>query len=229
MIDPPGRVAALEISGLRKSYGAVEVLHGLNLRVEAGTRVALMGRSGSGKSTLLNCICGIEPFDEGTIEVAGDALGRMSGPELENLRRARIGYVFQTFHLLPTLTAIENIEFPAQLLGMPVKERRERAGGLLERVGLGHRAKHSPDALSGGERQRVALARAVMNRPPLILADEPTGSLDSANGDQVLELIEEVSKAEGIAVLLVTHDANTAAVCERIVQMRDGRILDQPA
>lgn len=225
--DRCDRVAALEISGLRKSYGRVEVLHGVDLKVGFGARVALMGRSGSGKSTLLNCICGIESFDGGTIEVAGHSLGRMSAPELEELRRTGIGYVFQTFHLLPTLTAIENIEFPGQLVDMPAKERKERAEALLERVGLGHRAKHRPDALSGGERQRVALARAVMNRPPLILADEPTGSLDSASGEQVLGLIEEVSQDEGIAVLLVTHDANTAAVCERIVHMQDGRIPDQ--
>ncbi len=218
---------ALKVSGLRKSYGPVEVLHGVDLAVAAGERVALMGRSGSGKSTLLNCICGIEPFDGGSIEVAGLSLGRMSGGELEQMRRARIGYVFQTFHLLPTLTALENIEFPAQLLGLPAAERRGRAQVLLERVGLAHRAGHRPDALSGGERQRVALARAVMNRPPLILADEPTGSLDLKSGEQVLELIAEVSRDEGIAVLLVTHDANTARICQRVVHMEDGRIRDE--
>jgi len=219
----------LQIDGLRKSYGAVEVLHGLDFEVAAGERVALMGRSGSGKSTLLNCICGIEPFEAGSIALAGDKLERMTPPELEAMRRSRIGYVFQSFHLLPTLTALENIEFPGQLVAASRRERRQRAEALLERVGLEHRARHRPDALSGGERQRVALARAVMNRPPLILADEPTGSLDSTSGEQVLGLIEEVSKAEGIAVLLVTHDANTARVCERIVQMQDGRILDQSA
>ena len=224
----PSKVpAALSVSALLKSYGAVEVLHGVDLEVAAGERVALMGRSGSGKSTLLNCICGIEPFDGGSIEVAGRSLGEMNAPELEQMRRAQIGYVFQTFHLLPTLTALENIEFPAQLIGLPSAKRLERARALLDRVGLAHRAGHRPDALSGGERQRVALARAVMNRPPLILADEPTGSLDLKSGDQVLDLIDEVSRDEGIAVLLVTHDANTARICQRIVHMADGRIADR--
>lgn len=218
---------ALNIAGLHKSYGPVEVLHGLDLSVAAGERVALMGRSGSGKSTLLNCICGIEPFDAGTVTVAGRSLLRMAQPELEQMRRAQIGYVFQTFHLLPTLTAMENVEFPAQLVGLPIDERRARAEALLKRVGLAHRADHRPDALSGGERQRVAFARAVMNRPPLILADEPTGSLDLKNGDQVLDLIEEIARTEGIAVLLVTHDASTARICERTVHMEDGRILHQ--
>lgn len=218
---------ALRVSALLKSYGAVEVLHGVDLEVAAGERVALMGRSGSGKSTLLNCICGIEPFDAGSIEVAGQSLGEMLPPELEQMRRAQIGYVFQTFHLLPTLTALENIEFPAQLIGLPSAKRLDRAQGLLDRVGLGHRADHRPDTLSGGERQRVALARAVMNRPPLILADEPTGSLDLKSGDQVLNLIDEVSRDEGIAVLLVTHEANTARICQRTVHMADGRIADR--
>lgn len=227
---PPSRAeAALQVQGLRKSYGAVEVLHGLDLRVADGERVALMGRSGSGKSTLLNCICGIEPFNAGSIVLAGEPLESMSGPQLEMVRRQRIGYVFQTFHLLPTLTAIENIEFPAQLVGMSKPDRLQRAQQLLDRVGLSHRAHHRPDSLSGGERQRVALARAVMNHPPLLLADEPTGSLDSNSGEQVLGLLEEVSKDEGIAVLLVTHDVNTARVCERVVHMQDGRILDQSA
>lgn len=221
--------AALSVSGLVKSYGAVGVLHGVELMVGAGERVALMGRSGSGKSTLLNCICGIEPFDGGRIEVAGRSLGQMCPSELEQMRRAQIGYVFQTFHLLPTLSAIENIEFPAQLTGLPPQERRARALQLLERVGLAHRAHHRPEALSGGERQRVALARAVMNRPPLILADEPTGSLDFKSGEQVLDLIAEVSRDEGIAVLLVTHDVNTARICQRTVQMADGRITEPGA
>jgi putative ABC transport system ATP-binding protein len=219
--------AALQVSSLLKSYGLVEVLHGVDLEVAAGERVALMGRSGSGKSTLLNCICGIEPFDGGAIRVAGRSLGEMAAPKLEQMRRAQIGYVFQTFHLLPTLTALENIEFPGQLVGLPSAKRLERARALLDRVGLADRANHRPDALSGGERQRVALARAVMNEPPLILADEPTGSLDLKSGDQVLDLIDEVSRDEGIAVLLVTHDANTARICQRIVHMADGRIADR--
>ena len=225
--EPASLVApqALWISALRKSYGAVEVLHGVDLGVGIGERVALMGRSGSGKSTLLNCICGIEPFNDGEIEVGGEALSTMDSARLEQMRRERIGYVFQSFHLLPTLTALENVEFPGQLVDLQAKERRERAKELLRLVGMEHREDHRPDALSGGERQRVALARAVMNRPRLILADEPTGSLDSASGDQVLDLIEQVSIDEGIAVLLVTHDRNTVRICDRVVRMQDGQIL----
>ena len=218
-------ISALRISGLRKSYGKVEVLHGVDLEVSVGERVALMGRSGSGKSTLLNCICGIEPFESGEIEVGERRIRDLSPIELEQMRREKIGYVFQTFHLLPTLTALENVEFCGQLIGMDAEARRVRASQLLDRVGMGHRKSHRPSELSGGERQRVALARAVMNRPRLILADEPTGSLDSAIGDQVLDLIEQVSVEEEIAVLLVTHDRTSARVCERVVRMQDGQIL----
>ena len=215
---------ALSVSGLKKSYGAVEVLHGVDLKVAPGERVALKGRSGSGKSTLLNCICGIEPFDVGEIVVAGRSLTQLSNPELEQLRREDIGYVFQTFHLLPTLTALENVEFPAQLIDMPTDKRRKRANALLELVGMEHRKNHRPSEMSGGERQRVALARSVMNRPRLILADEPTGNLDSANSAQVLDLIKQVSIESAVAVLLVTHDSDNAFICNRTVRMQDGRI-----
>jgi ABC-type lipoprotein export system ATPase subunit len=210
-----------------KAYGAVEVLHGVNLQVIAGERVALTGPSGSGKSTLLNCLCGIEPIDSGRITIAGESLQRESPEQLDRLRREQIGYVFQSFHLLPTLSAIENIELPGQLIGMDKAERIERAQALLESVGLEHRAGHRPDSLSGGERQRVALARAVMHRPRLILADEPTGSLDSVNGGKVLDLLVALSEAHHIAVLLVTHDRESTRICERVVSMRDGRIVNE--
>lgn len=211
---------------MTKAYGAVEVLHGVNLQVRAGERVALTGPSGSGKSTLLNCLCGIEPVDSGRITIAGESLQRESPEQLDRMRREQIGYVFQSFHLLPTLSAIENIELPGQLIGMERQARIARAQALLESVGLAHRAGHRPDALSGGERQRVALARAVMHRPRLILADEPTGSLDSVNGAKVLDLLEALSEAHGIAVLLVTHDRQSTRICERVVSMRDGCIVD---
>ena len=211
---------------MTKAYGLVEVLHGVNLRVAAGERVALTGPSGSGKSTLLNCICGIEPIDLGQIMITGESLLRESREHLDRLRREKIGYVFQSFHLLPTLTAIENIELPGQLIGMGKHERIERAQQLLESVGLKHRAQHRPDSLSGGERQRVALARAVMHRPRLILADEPTGSLDSVNGARILDLLEALSQEHQIAILLVTHDLESTRICERTVSMLDGRIVD---
>ncbi len=216
----------LSISGLQKSYGSTEVLNSVDLKVRAGERVALMGRSGSGKSTLLNCICGIESFDAGEIVIAGKRLNDMSQPELEQLRREVIGYVFQTFHLLPTLTAFENVEFPGQLIGMPLSERRERVNYLLARVGMEHRKDHRPSELSGGERQRIALARSIMNRPRLILADEPTGSLDSVSGDQVLDLIEQMSDEFSVSILLVTHDPETTRICNRTVHMKDGQIED---
>lgn len=220
--------AILEVSGLKKCYGAVEVLHGVNFSVDAGERVALMGPSGSGKSTLLNCLSGIERWEHGSIVIDGSDLGKADRGGLERLRREAIGYIFQSFHLLPTLSAYENIELPGQLIGMPTAERTQRVSELLEAVGLGHRARHRPDALSGGERQRVALARAVMHRPRLILADEPTGSLDSVAGAQVLDLLKQLSREHGIALLLVTHDAATTEICDRTVHMRDGRIQEAP-
>lgn len=216
----------LQVDAVTKAYGAVEVLHGVNLQVRAGERVALTGPSGSGKSTLLNCLCGIEPIDSGRIVIAGELLARQSRAQLDRLRREQIGYVFQSFHLLPTLTAIENIELPGQLVGMDRTECVDRARQLLQAVGLAHRASHRPDSLSGGERQRVALARAVMHRPQLILADEPTGSLDSLNGAKVLELLEMLSEVHQIALLLVTHDRDSTRICERVVEMCDGLIVE---
>lgn len=217
---------ALSIRNLKKSYGSTKVLWDVCLTVSAGERVALMGRSGSGKSTLLNCICGIEPFEKGEIVVAGKRLRDLPKPELEQLRRDDIGYVFQTFHLLPTLTALENVEFPGQLVGMSATERHERANNLLALVGMEHRKDHFPSALSGGERQRIALARSVMNRPRLILADEPTGSLDSASGERVLDLMAQISEESDIAVLLVTHDSESTRICDRIVTIEDGQIRE---
>ncbi len=214
----------LSIRGLRKGYDSIEVLHGIDLTILSGQRVALMGRSGTGKSTLLNCICGIEPFDAGEIVIADKCLTARSEAELEQLRREDIGYLFQAFHLLPSLTALENIEFPGLLVNMPTVERQQRAQDLLTLVGMQHRSTHRPAALSGGERQRIALARSVMNRPRLILADEPTGSLDSSSGEQVLELLEQVCAESGAAVLLVTHDPDITGICNRILHMRDGRI-----
>lgn len=216
----------LSIQGLGKSYGSTKVLHDVHLTVAPGERVALMGRSGSGKSTLLNCICGIEPFHRGEIVVAGKRLRELSTPELERLRREEIGYVFQTFHLLPTLTALENIEFPGQLIGLPTPERRQRANELLALVGMEHRRDHRPSTLSGGERQRIALARSIMNRPRLILADEPTGSLDSTSGDRVLDLMVQISKESDVSVLLVTHDLECTRICDRVVSMEDGQIRE---
>ena len=215
---------ALEVLGVSKSFGLVDVLKKVELKLKVGERVALMGPSGSGKSTLLNCICGIEPVDSGEIKVGGKSLSQLDGANLELLRRESIGYVFQSFHLLPTLSAFENIEFPGQLVGMPKKERLDRVAQLLESVGLSHRSEHLPDALSGGECQRVAIARALMHFPRLLLADEPTGSLDTSSGDQILELLEELSQEHSVALLLVTHDHTSTRICDRVISMRDGSL-----
>ena len=163
-------------------------------------------------------------MDQGEIKLGGVSLNDMSPRNLEQIRRQSIGYVFQSFHLLPTLSAMENIEFPAQLVDMPKRERRKRVDKLLDAIGLSHRAHHKPDALSGGECQRVAIARALIHRPNLILADEPTGSLDSDIGGQVLDLLEELSKEFQVALLVVTHDQTSTRICNRVISMKDGML-----
>ena len=189
------------IDSVKKSFADVSVLRGVDLKIKSGERVALMGPSGSGKSTLLNCICGIETVDEGEIYMDGENLGKLSSRELERLRREKVGYVFQSFHLLPTLNAFENVEFSAQLARISQKERKRRVHELLELVGMNHRAKHLPNSLSGGERQRVAIARALIHKPKLVLADEPTGSLDSEAGAQVLGLLESLSDEFNVSMI----------------------------
>ena len=216
---------ALAVTGAKKSFGKVDVLKGLDLTIQSGERLALMGPSGSGKSTLLNCICGIEPLDSGNIQVGGKELSDLKRAELEKIRRENIGYVFQSFHLLPTLNAFENVEFPAQLVGMPRDQRIQRVTDLFNDVGLSHRKDHLPDELSGGERQRVAIARALVHRPRLVLADEPTGSLDTESGGQVLELLKSLSIEIGVALLLVTHDHESTRICDRVIRMKDGFLI----
>ena len=224
IIDQEEQVA-LRVGAARKSFGDVDVLRGIDLKILAGERVALMGPSGSGKSTLLNCICGIEPLDSGTIQVGGEDLSGLKRGELEKLRRENMGYVFQSFHLLPTLNAFENVEFAAQLVGMSREQRSKRVTDLFEQVGLSHRMDHLPNALSGGERQRVAIARALVHHPRLVLADEPTGSLDTESGSQVLELLKSLSAELKVALLLVTHDHESTRICDRMITMKDGSLL----
>jgi ABC-type lipoprotein export system ATPase subunit len=216
---------ALIVEGAKKSFGDVDVLRGIDLTILAGERVALMGPSGSGKSTLLNCICGIEAVDEGEIKIGGQCLSDLKPGALDQVRRDQIGYVFQSFHLLPTLTAFENVEFSAQLVGMEKRERTKRVSDLLKRVGLSHRLDHLPDAMSGGERQRVAIARALVHHPKLVLADEPTGSLDTEAGGEVLDLLKELSTDFQVALLLVTHDLASTRICDRVITMKDGRLI----
>lgn len=218
---------ALQVSRVTKSYGSTEVLRGVSLSLEPGERVALMGPSGSGKSTLLNCIGGIDRPDTGAIEIGGVALGGLDEDGLCRVRRETVSTVFQFFHLLPTLTARENVEFPLQLQGLPVKERDARVDGLIGEVGLSHRAMAMPHELSGGEMQRVAIARALAIEPRLILADEPTGNLDSATGEAILDLLASLSERHGIAMLVVTHSPQVTRICRRTLEMRDGLLLGQ--
>ena len=216
--------ALCAVSGVSKSYGAQRVLNGVDLRIAPGERVALMGPSGSGKSTLLNCLSGIDRPDQGSIQIGGLEITSASPVELAELRRGAVSTVFQFFHLLPTLTAYENVELSLQLTGMPTPARRERVKELLAAVELSAREHAFPETLSGGERQRVAIARALAHRPRLLLADEPTGSLDSRTGEAILDLLRSLTERFDIAMLLVTHSDATARVCQRVIHMRDGKI-----
>jgi len=214
--------------GLARHYrlGKEEVraLDGIDLDVGRGEFVALVGPSGSGKSTLLNLIGGLDRPSGGEVHVADLELGKASDKALVRYRRERIGFIFQSFNLLPTRSAVENVETPLMLASVKPRERRHRALQLLESVGLAPRAGHRPNELSGGEMQRVAVARSLANRPLLLLADEPTGNLDSQTGKSILNLLREAVLAQGVTLLLVTHDMQVASFADRIVYMLDGRI-----
>jgi putative ABC transport system ATP-binding protein len=214
--------------GLTRRYhvGKTEVaaLADVELTVEPGEFTALVGPSGSGKSTLLNLIGGLDRPTAGVVSVGGLSLGAASEAQLVHYRRTSVGFIFQSFHLLPTLTAVENVESPMILAEVPKRERRERAAGLLAAVGLASRMAHKPNELSGGEKQRVAIARSLANRPRLLLADEPTGNLDSKTGGAILDLLCELLAAQGLTLLMVTHDPEIAARADRIVHLRDGGI-----
>lgn len=218
---------ALQVSRLTKSYGSVPVLKGVSLELEGGERVALMGPSGSGKSTLLNCIGGIDRPDGGSIQVGDIQLDQLDEEGRCRLRRDTVSTVFQFFHLLPTLSVRENIEFPLRLQSIDSKERGERVTKLIEEVGIENRAVAFPHELSGGEMQRVAIARALTIRPRLILADEPTGNLDSKTGESILDLLESLSDHYEIAMLVVTHSHEVTRICSRVVEMRDGALLEE--
>lgn len=216
----------LVVESLAKSYAERPILRGVSFSLEKGERVALLGPSGSGKTTVLNCVGGVDQANSGSITIAGCELGKLDADGLAQLRREQIGTVFQFYHLLPTLSAAENIELPLQLLGVATSEREVRVRELLERVGIAHRARALPGQLSGGEMQRVAIARAVVHRPALILADEPTGSLDSNTGAQVLDLLAEIVQETQAALLLVTHSSEAVKHCQRVLRMQDGQIIE---
>ena len=207
---------------LTGAAGAVDILRGIDLELSAGETVSVVGPSGAGKTTLLMVIGGLERPTGGQVAVAGHDLGTLDEDGLARFRGRHVGIVFQAFHLIPTMTAIENVAAPRELAGEA--DAFERAGSELTAVGLGHRMGHYPGELSGGEQQRVALARALVNRPGLLLADEPTGNLDAATGEQVMDHLFARSRASGTTLVLITHEARLAALCDRTVRMADGRI-----
>jgi len=219
---------ALAMHGIRKSYrlGAhhVPALRGVDLELRGGEMLALSGPSGSGKSTLLNLAGLIDQPDEGRIEIGGRSVERLDVTAATLLRRDAIGFVFQGFNLVPVMTVAENVDFPLLLAGLTARDRRHRVAAMLEAVGLAEHAEHRPDALSGGQRQRVAIARALIKHPTLVIADEPTASLDSHTADQVLELMREQGHAHGAAFLIATHDARLLGRCDRSLRLSDGLI-----
>jgi ABC-type lipoprotein export system ATPase subunit len=202
----------------------IEALRGINLEVPRGQFVALVGPSGSGKSTLLNLVGGLDHPTDGQLWVDGVELAASSEKELTEHRRQRVGFVFQSFNLLPRLTALENVALPLMFVGVTEQDRLDRARELLTRVGLEDRLEHQPTQLSGGEQQRVAIARALVGRPIIILADEPTGNVDSETGQEIMELLRGLNRDEDVTLLLVTHDTEAAKFADRVVLLRDGEI-----
>jgi putative ABC transport system ATP-binding protein len=222
--------STIHLENVCKSYGDGQVVHalrGINLSVAQGERVAVMGPSGSGKSSLLNLVCGLDNPTSGTVRVAGSNLFDLNDDQRTRMRREKIGMIFQTFNLLPTLSAVENVALPLRLQGLRRKEAEKRAVAMLQRVKLGARVTHRPDEMSGGERQRVAIARALIFSPPLLLGDEPTGNLDSATGEGILALLDDLHKEFNSTLFLVTHNELAASFCDRVITLRDGHIVKE--
>jgi putative ABC transport system ATP-binding protein len=223
----------VELKGIYKSFREGEreriVFRDVSLQIASGEWVFLLGRSGAGKSTLLNLISGIDLPDRGEVIVAGEAMNRQSERARTLFRRNNVGFVFQFYNLIPTLTVEENVLLPLELTGVLTPQLRERARDLLEQVGLADRAESFPDRLSGGEQQRVAVARALVHRPKLVLADEPTGNLDAETGRQVLDLFQRLVRQTGTTMVLVTHSGEVARLADRVLTIRDGRLIETAA
>jgi len=210
----------------REGGRAHTVLDGVDLEIEAGVAIAIIGRSGSGKSTLLNLICGIDRPDEGTIELDGRDIGALREPARTRFRRENIGFVYQFFNLIPTLSVEENVRLALELNGVRSGEARRRSAAMLEQVGLGDRLGSEVETLSGGEQQRVAIARALVHQPRLVLADEPTGNLDEATAREITPLLTALVRERGAMLLLATHDRGLAEAADRVLELRDGRLSD---
>ncbi len=225
----PGRGPIVEATGLVRDFPSgdtvVHALRGVDLTVAHGELLAVRGRSGSGKTTLLNLVGGLDRPTSGSVSIEGTEVSTMREPDLVELRRRTVGFVFQAFGLIPILTAAENVEVPLRLVSADPETRDRRVQHLLELVGLGGRARHRPYELSGGEQQRVAIARALANQPRLLLADEPTGQLDSETGHTVMVLLRSVVRTEGVTAVVATHDPMMLDVADRIVELRDGRLV----
>ena len=215
----------IEAKGIRKSFGSLEVLKGLDFSVEKGEVVAIMGASGAGKSTLLQILGTLSTPDAGELIIDGTDVLKLSSRDLSSFRNTKLGFVFQFHHLLPEFTAIENVMIPAFIAGKGMKEAREEASELLARVGLSERESHKPSELSGGEQQRVAIARAIINRPAVLFADEPSGNLDSRTKEEIHSLFFSLRDTLGQTIVIVTHDSTLAAQCDRCLNMRDGLFI----
>jgi putative ABC transport system ATP-binding protein len=219
----------IELSHITKIYrmGGVDitVLADVSLKVQPGELIAIMGPSGSGKSTIMNMLGCLDRPTSGSYRFEGREINAMTDDELASIRNVKIGFVFQTFNLLPRFTALKNVEVPLIYSGVPARLRKERAMPLLEQVGLAERMHHKPTELSGGQQQRVAIARALVNHPMLLLADEPTGNLDSRSGEEILNMLVGLNQ-QGVTVIIVTHDQNVAARCNRVISVKDGQIIN---
>ncbi|MFS0558950.1 ABC transporter ATP-binding protein [Brevibacillus sp. 179-C9.3 HS] len=221
----------LTVTGVNHSYGAgkikVPVLYDINVHINKGEFVALCGSSGSGKSTLLNLLAGLTKPEEGSVMVSGEEISSYSENKLCLFRRKHMGFIFQSYNLLPNLTALENVELPLVFAGESTKKRREKAKEILHRVGLEGRLDHKPNELSGGQQQRVSIARALVNQPGIILADEPTGNLDSKTEQEILVLMREMNKENGTTFIIVTHEQEVAEQSDRVIYLQDGRVVQK--
>jgi putative ABC transport system ATP-binding protein len=227
----PAAKAIIEVESVVKTYSSgnvkVEALRGVSLEVPRGEMLAVMGPSGCGKTTLLNCVSGLDRIDAGTVRIDGTDLASMNDKQKTSYRARNMGFIFQTYNLLPVLSAVENVELPLVVSGVNASEARNKAVAALDRVGLADRANNWPSQLSGGQRQRVTIARSLVNDPAIVWADEPTGALDSKTANEIIEIMETLNREQGQTFVIVTHDAGVGKRCHRLIRMTDGEIVGE--